>query len=132
MCSAGNSTSTTGPMTRATRPVPAAVSPLSAVFSAVAVMCSSLIRCAGVGERVGAADDLADFLGDLGLPCVVRLTGQRLEQITCVVGGRLHGAAAGGQLGGGRLQHGVEDPARPELGDQRVQDLLGPRPGPGL
>jgi hypothetical protein len=46
---------------------------------------SSLTRCARVGQRVGAADDLADFLGDLGLPCVVRLTGQRLEQIVRVV-----------------------------------------------
>src|SRR6202012_6129126 len=103
MCSAGPSTSPTGPMTRGTRPVPAAVSPLSAVFSAVAVMCSSLIRCAGVGERVGAADDLADFLGDLGLPCVVRLTGQRLEQAVRIVGRGLHGPAARSQLGGGRL-----------------------------
>src|SRR5579863_2332165 len=107
MCSAGNSTSTTGPKTRATRPAPAAVSPLSAGFSTVAVMCSSLTRCARRGQRVGAADDLADFLGDLGLPCVVRLTGQRLEQIVGVVGGGLHRAAARGQLGRGRLEQRV-------------------------
>src|SRR6516225_3449030 len=111
MCSAANSTSTTGPMTRATRPVPAAVSPLSAVFATVAVMCSSLTCCARGGQRAGAADDLADFLGDLGLPCVVRLTGQRLEQIVRVIGGRLHGAPARGQLGRRRLQQRVEDPA---------------------
>src|ERR1700733_7952019 len=103
MCSAGNSTSTTGPVTRATRPVPAAASPLSGVFSSVAVMCSSLTRSARAGQRIGAADDLADFLGDLGLPCVVRLTGQRLDQIVRVVGGRLHGAAPRGPLGRGRL-----------------------------
>src|SRR5512135_1390621 len=105
MCSAGNSTSTTGPMTRATRPAPTAASPLSAVFSTVAVMCSSLTRCACVGQGVGTAHDLADFLGDLGLPRVVRLTGQGLEEVTRVVGGRLHRAAAGGQLGGRGLQH---------------------------
>src|SRR5579862_937851 len=106
MCSAGNSTSTTGPVTRATRPVPAAASPLSAEFSTVAVMSrrSSLTRRARVGQRVGAADDLADFLGDLGLPRVVRLAGQRLDQIVRVVGGRLHRAAPGGQLGGRRLE----------------------------
>src|SRR6516164_3007928 len=102
MCSSANSTSTTGPMTRATRPVPAAASPLSAgppwpVLSTVAVMCSSLTRCARGGQRAGAADDLADFLGDLGLPCVVGLTGQRLDQIVGVVGGRLHRAPAGSQ-----------------------------------
>src|ERR1700730_1970797 len=102
MCSAGNSTSTTGPVTRATRPVPAAASPLSGVFSSVAVMCSSLIRCARAGQRVGAADDLADLLGNLGLPCVVELTGQRLEQVVRVVGSRLHRAPPRGQLGRGR------------------------------
>src|SRR5579872_118683 len=107
MCSAGNSTSTTGPVTRATRPVPAAVvgpSPLAAEFSTVAVMSSSLTRRARIGQRVGAADDLADFLGDLGLPCVVRLTGQRLDQVVRVVGGRLHGAPPGGQLRGRRSE----------------------------
>src|SRR5580704_18018441 len=98
MCSAANSTSTTGPVTRATRPVVSAASPLAAEFSTVAVICSSLIRCVRAGQRVGAADDLADFLGDLGLPCVVRLTGQRLDQIVRVVGGRLHRAPARGQL----------------------------------
>src|SRR3984893_14459996 len=101
MCSAGNSTSTTGPVTRATRPVPAAASPLAAEFSTVAVMSSSLTRCARIGQRVSAADDLADFLGDLGLPCVVRLTGQRLDQVIRVVGGRLHAPPPRGQLGGG-------------------------------
>src|ERR1700756_4977556 len=104
MCSAANSTSTTGPMTRATRPVPAAVSPLSASFSTVAVMSSSLTRCARGGQRAGAADDLADFLGDLGLPRVIRLTGQRLDQIVRVIGGRLHRAPTRGQLRRGRLQ----------------------------
>src|ERR1051326_4006877 len=107
MCSAGNPTSTTGPMTRATRPVPTAASPLSAVFSTVAVMCSSLTLCACVGQGVGAAHDLADFLGDLGLPGVVRLAGQGLEEIVRVVGGRLHGPGPRGQLGCCCPQHRV-------------------------
>src|SRR5438045_7960343 len=107
MWSAGNSTSTTGPMTRATRPAPTAASPLSAVFSTFAFMCSSLTRCTCVCHGVGAAHDLADFLGDLGLPGVVRLTGQGLEEIVRVVGGRLHGPAPRGQLGCRCLQHRV-------------------------
>src|SRR6202167_4499048 len=124
MCSAGNSTSTTGPVTRATRPVPAAASPLSGVFSSVSVMCSSLTRSARAGQRVGAADDLADFLGDLGLPRVVRLTGQVLDQVVRVVGGGLHGPPPGGQLGGGRLEHRKVDPGRDELRQQRVEHVL--------
>src|SRR5271157_5486764 len=99
-------------MILATRPAPVAASPLWAEFSTVAVMCPSLTHCAYVGERVGAADDLADFLGDLGLPGVVGLTGQRLEQITRVVSGRLHRAPPRRQLGGRRLQHRVVKPAR--------------------
>ena len=48
------------------------------VSSAVAVISShSLLR----RERVGAADDLADFLGDLGLPGLVGLQGQVSDQV---------------------------------------------------
>ena len=50
------------------------------------------------GERVGAADDLADLLGDLGLPCLVGLAGEGADELFGVVGGRLHGPATGGVL----------------------------------
>src|SRR3984957_19568090 len=104
-----NSTSTTGPMTRATRPVPSGASspPASEVFSTVAVM-SSLFPCDGLGERVGSGDALAavlaDFLVDLGLPGLVGLAGEVLEQVVGVVGDRLHGPASGRDLGRGRLE----------------------------
>lgn len=57
MASTGNSTSTTGPVTRATRPT---------LVSTVCAVISLFPRC-GVSQRVRATDDLADFLGDLGL-----------------------------------------------------------------
>ena len=71
----GNSTSTTGPVTRTTRPLVSDLVGLS-VFSAVAA--HYLFRflvglLSGVGERVCATDDFADFLGDLGLPLAVGL-----------------------------------------------------------
>ena len=62
-------------------------------------------------ERVGATDDLADFLGDFGLAGRVGKPGERLDELSGVVGRRLHRALAGGVLGGGRLQQRVVDPA---------------------
>src|SRR5205085_1556142 len=105
--SRGNSTSTTGPVTRTTRP---AAAPVCAVDgrSSVTVMCAALLPCgvsvldgdkarkvgsvvgAGRHERVGAADDLADLLGDLGLAGLVGLPREVLRQLLGVVGGRLH------------------------------------------
>src|SRR5215467_8936450 len=113
MFSALNSTSTTGPMTRATRPGCASVaaSPPAAALSAVVVMMNSLFPCGGLGQRVGAADDLADFLGDLGLSCLVGLKRELLGQLVGVVGGRLHGPPPGRDLRGGGLQQRVVDPA---------------------
>src|SRR6187551_1239885 len=75
MASAGNSMSTTGPMTRATRPTP---SGCSASFAAGAFLAGALavlavgvmvsrFRSRGRRERSCARDDLADFLGDLRL-----------------------------------------------------------------
>src|SRR5580700_4324099 len=120
-----NSTSTTGPMTRATRPVPSGASspPASEVFSTVAVM-SSLFPCDGLGQRVGSADDLAYFLGDLGLPGLVGLAGKPLEQVVGVVGGRLHGPAAGRDLRRGRLEQRDVDAALHIPRQERVQHGL--------
>src|SRR5690606_39758377 len=95
-----NSTSTTAPVTRATRPVPAAG--VSTVSTASAVI-SLFPRC-GVSERVGATDDLADFLGDLGLASLVHLLGEHLHQLVGVVRGGLHRAPPRGLLRGRRLQ----------------------------
>src|ERR1700761_8064033 len=97
-----NSTSTTGPITRTTRPVLVLVS-----FSIKAVM-SLFASCRS--EGVGAADDLADFLGDLGLASLVRQSGVSPDQFGGVVAGRLHRPPPGGRLRGGRLQQRREDP----------------------
>src|SRR6185312_9304323 len=93
MSSAANSTSTTGPITRATRPVPSAAACAPAACSAVAVMIS--LTPGRLGQRVRAADNLADFLGNLGLPCLVGVPGELVEQLIGVVGGRLHRPAPG-------------------------------------
>src|SRR5215207_11610086 len=97
--SAGNSTSTTGPITRETRPIPPAGASVSC-SSTVAVIWfphSSVVipghsevislcggGCFGKGAR--SADDFGDLLGDLGLPGLVCFPGQTLDQLLCVVG----------------------------------------------
>ena len=65
--------STTGPVTRAMRPTPPAVAALSAVvFLVVGSHGFSLsVAYFADDEGVGAADDLGDLLGDLGLARVV-------------------------------------------------------------
>src|SRR4051812_41026189 len=106
MPSTGNSTSTTGPMMRATRPT------AFVTFSVVTVISvTSHIR---VGQRVGAAHDFADFLGDLGLPGRVRQPGEVVDEVAGVVRRRLHRAPPGRVLGGGRLEEGVVD-TRPHI-----------------
>src|SRR5215472_18884323 len=111
ICSVPNSTSTTGPMTRATCPTRALSRPPSvAEFSVVAVISTSLAPCDCLGQRVGAPDDLADFLGDLRLAGLVGLAAELLEQIVGVVGRRLHGAPPRRDFGGGALQQRVVDP----------------------
>src|SRR5690625_1179802 len=117
----GNSTSTTGPVTRAIRPV--AVAPASAVPSTVAVT-FLLTSGAGTSERVGAADNLTDLVGDLGLTRLVGQTGQVLGEFLGVVRGGLHRGPPGRLLGGGRLQEGEVDPVDHVLRQQLVQDLL--------
>merc|ERR1711969_403985 len=97
----GNSTSTTGPMMRTTRPSADPVSaPVGEVTAAVIVVGSlPLWVDRSVGQSAGAADDLADLLGDLRLAELVGLTGQRRGQFLGVVGGRLHGGASRRRLG---------------------------------
>src|SRR4249919_1146363 len=123
--SMGYSTSTTGPITRATRPV-APPDPVSLVSSTVAVMVFSSVSrtgpllglCLGVGQRIHAADDLADLLGDAGLTGLVGHPGVLLDELVRVVGRRLHRLLPGGELGGRRLQQRVEDPALDVLRQQ--------------
>src|SRR5699024_332260 len=115
----GNSTSTTGPVTRAIRPV--AVAPAAAVPSTVAV---TFLLTSGAGTRVGAAGNLTDLVGDLGLTRLVGQTGQVLGEFLGVVRGGLHRGPPGRLLGGGRLQEGEVDPVDHVLRQQLVQDLL--------
>src|SRR5215468_3527793 len=123
--SVANSTSTTGPMTRAIWPTRAA-SPLPPVawFSWVAVISTSLAPCDRLGQRVGAPDDLADFLGDLRLAGLVGLAAELLEQIVGVVGGRLHGAPPRRDFGGGALQQRMVDPVLHVPGEKSIQNGL--------
>src|SRR5690348_3016499 len=122
ICSAANSTSTTGPVTRATWPTRPA--PSVAWVSWVAVISTSLAPCDRLGQRVGAPDDLADFLGDLRLAGLVGLAGELLEQIVGVVGGRLHGAPPRRYFGGGALQQRMVDPILHVPREQSIQDGL--------
>src|SRR5215468_12655695 len=121
ICSVANSTSTTGPMTRATCPTRAAPSPV-AWFSWVAVISTSLAPCDCLGQRVGAPDDLADFLGDLRLACLVGLAGELLQQFVGVVGGRLHGAPPRRDFGGRALQQRVVEPVLHVPGQESIQN----------
>src|SRR4051794_1978706 len=144
--SGANSTSTTGPMMRTTRPVPPVDLPVGA--SSVAVMwlspsggrrdgevgkCESQVCWSGApcrsprpgrGGRVGAADDLADLLGDLGRAGGVGLARQLADQLLGVVGRRLHRATPCRRLGGGGLEQRGEDPALDVAGEQRVENRL--------
>src|SRR4029450_4894425 len=83
----------------------------------------SLIPGVGVGQRVHATDDLADFLGNAGLARLVCAAGVLLVPLVGVVPRGLHGLLTGAKLGGGRLQQGEEDPALDVPGQQRVEDL---------
>src|SRR3954447_11376600 len=125
MVSTGNSTSTTGPITRATRPTPPEEC-LTAGRSETAVdMVPSLTSGVRVSQGAGPTDDLADFLGDLGLPGLVGLPGQALDQRLRVVRRRLHRLLPAGQLRGCGLEQAVLDPAGHVERQQLVQHRLG-------
>src|SRR5512137_1987548 len=88
---AGNSTSTTGPMTWV-------IFPLWVWISGMSVFPRDLL------ERLGATHDLAQFLGDVGLPRAVVLEGERADHLVRVPGGGLHGGHARAVLAGRRVE----------------------------
>src|SRR5690625_4143077 len=126
MASGGNSMSMTGPMTRAIRPTPGSPASAAGVSDAVVVM--SILRCgwcSAGGQGVGTRDDLADLLGDLGLPGLVGEPGVVADDVLGVLHRSVHGALAGGELGGGGLQQRVEHPGADVARQQRVQHPFG-------
>src|SRR5664279_3737291 len=140
-----NSTSTTGPMTRTTRPevTPASLSPVSLSNTVVIRAPSSSSgkrlsgRAAGTpgdacslvapcrSERVGAADDLADFLGDFCLPGLVGQPGVGVDQFLGVVAGRLHRAPPCSRLRCRRLEQRGEYPGADVARQQSGNQLFG-------
>src|SRR5579883_227444 len=90
-------------MTRATRPTPPVVA-CDWVLSMVAVISSLAPRR---DERIRAADDLTDFLGDFGLPGRVGQAGVRPDQFLGVIGRRLARTPARGKFRSGPLQQRV-------------------------
>src|SRR5215469_3155027 len=128
ICSVGNSTSTTGPVTRATWPVrPAPTGPPPAAFSTVAVIVTSLALCERLGQRVGTADDLADFLGDLGLAGLVGFKGELIEKLVGVVGRRLHRPPPCRDLRCRAFKQRVIDPVLHVPGQKSIQNGRGRR-----
>src|SRR5450756_3251250 len=98
MASAGNSMSTTGPITRATRPTATSVALAFMSLSLCSAGAPSGWGGTGVfgvrsrlpGERVGTGHDLADLLRDLGLAgrCLL-YTSDAADDLLCVdLGGR--------------------------------------------
>ena len=140
-------------MMRTTRPVLFLVPSLLSVFSAVDVIrpllllvswprllrslfCSrSPCQSAGYGrtcqgsssrrggQSVGAADDLADLLGDLGLPGLVGQRGCRpLIRSVGVVAGRLHGSLARRRLRGWPSRAARRRPASLDIAGKECRD----------
>src|SRR5919107_1531174 len=117
----GNSTSTTGPRMRVMRPT-APCEPFCSVPSAVAV--DWVIVAPLLGEGVGAANDLADLLRDLGLAGLVRFPGQVVDQVVRVVGRRLHRALPGRRLRRRGVEQGREHPRAEVLRHEPVEEHL--------
>src|SRR5918996_3747637 len=96
MCSGGNSTSTTGPMIWITRPSVARASPLAASCVIVMSDLSWLGRSQDFlvfAQRFGAADDLHDLAGDLGLALAVRDARVDLDELLARIRRGLHRAS---------------------------------------
>ena len=72
-------------------------------------------------ERLGARDDLDQFLGDLRLALAVVADRQPVDHVAGVARGVVHGAHLGALLGGGVLEQRAEDldrdVARQEVGE---------------
>src|SRR6266571_581599 len=113
---AGNSTSTTGPMTWVILPF----------WRFVAVAMWSFPE--SLLERLGTAHDLHQLLRDVGLASAVVLEGERRDHLLGVLRGRLHRAHAGPVLGGRRLEEGApdlhRDVAREEIREERLAGRL--------
>src|SRR3954451_18024367 len=138
IASAGNSMSTTGPITRDTRPVPACADSVELSFRVAVIASLTLLDASsggrassrfgrGVRESVGTADDLADLLRDLRFASVVRQQCVAPDQLVGVVRRRLHRALPGGELAGRRHQQRVEHPGLDVPRQQRVEHGSGVR-----
>src|SRR5215212_2750435 len=115
--SAGNCTSTTGPVICRMVPVaPVVLFPFAATTSGATVAASGWV-CTSVmvspvflvlaGHRVGASGDLGNFSRDLGLARLVVGERQLLLDLFGVVRGAAHGDHSRGMLGGDPLQDGL-------------------------
>src|SRR5947207_12256883 len=97
---ASNSTSTTAPITWLMRPC------LSVFFfSGLAFVFATCTPSSGRADGFGAAHDLHQFSCDAGLPDLVRIKGQRVDQVARSLGRVLHRDHLGGVLAGLVLQH---------------------------
>src|SRR5215813_72244 len=104
-----NWTSTTAPVTWRIRPT-----------LLVAMVC---LHPSLRSKRLGAGDDLDQFLGDVGLPLAIVAQGDFVDHVAGVAGGAVHGAHARALFGGGIFQQATEDLAGDVARQQLAQDL---------
>src|SRR3989304_4279495 len=105
-----NRTSTTGPITWTMFPLFMIPSPPSGSWLSL--------------ERLGAADDLHQLLGDRGLAGAVHLQREPGDHIHGVVGRRIHRRHPGAVLSRHRLEEDPEDLRLHVLGEEDLPDLL--------
>src|SRR3954471_9068523 len=117
-----NRTSTTAPITCVMRPVALAPGcPAAGRVMVSSAIVSSLCRSL---ERLGARDDLDQFLGDLGLARAVVERRLLLDHVAGVAGGVVHGAHARALLGRRVLEEGAEDLDREIARKQALENLV--------
>src|ERR671934_1301382 len=89
-----------------------------------------LLSVAAIGlrshQRFGAGDNFHDLLGDLRLAGTVHLEREVLDDLAGVLRGVAHGGHARAQLGGGRLEQCPVERDLDVVGDEALEDLLGP------